>query len=72
MSGNPGSPKEEESFQCGQGSQGSQSLTVTYLDIARSYERFLCPEVGQEGSNEEPRRERVPRTGRPVIDLDPE
>eukprot|EP00972_Heterocapsa_arctica_P110795 16315275-Heterocapsa_arctica.AAC.1 len=47
-------------------------MTVTYLDIARSYERFLGPDVGQEGSNHEPRWESVPRTGRTVIDLDPE
>eukprot|EP00972_Heterocapsa_arctica_P028421 4179455-Heterocapsa_arctica.AAC.1 len=45
---------------------------VTYMDIARCYERFLCPEAGQGGSHEEPSREHVLRTGRTVIDLDPE
>eukprot|EP00972_Heterocapsa_arctica_P021114 3107524-Heterocapsa_arctica.AAC.1 len=47
-------------------------MTLTYLDIARSYEMFLCPEVGQEGSNHELRRESGLCTGRAAIDLDPE
>eukprot|EP00972_Heterocapsa_arctica_P004039 600580-Heterocapsa_arctica.AAC.1 len=45
---------------------------ASYLDIARCYERFLCPEAGPGGRQEEPRREHVLRSGRTVIDLDPE
>eukprot|EP00972_Heterocapsa_arctica_P083137 12251598-Heterocapsa_arctica.AAC.1 len=45
---------------------------MTYLDIARSYERFRCPEVGFEGSNQELRRASGHRSGGAAIDLDPE
>eukprot|EP00972_Heterocapsa_arctica_P052870 7783126-Heterocapsa_arctica.AAC.1 len=41
---------------------------MTYADTARSYERFLYPEVGQEGNTRELRRENAPRTGRAVFE----
>eukprot|EP00972_Heterocapsa_arctica_P078240 11537433-Heterocapsa_arctica.AAC.1 len=51
---NPGSPREEGPFQGGEGSQGSQPMIGSYLDIARCYERFLCPDASQGGRPEEP------------------